>query len=125
MPFFICPNCKQRSLDLDGYDGFTMQAVQCRSCAFGFLFELPIVILGLVRLGILSAAKLRRNRRIGIVVCFAIAVALPSIDPVSTTIEAVPLLILFEGSIWLASFFEKRWADQIAARREAFASSKQ
>ena len=40
MPYFICPNCKQRSVDLDGYDGFTMQAVQCRSCAFGFLFEL-------------------------------------------------------------------------------------
>ena len=40
MPFFICPNCKERSVDLDGYDGFTTQAVQCRSCGFGFLFEL-------------------------------------------------------------------------------------
>ena len=40
VPFFICPNCKERSVDLDGYDGFSMQAVQCRSCAFGFLFEL-------------------------------------------------------------------------------------
>jgi len=40
VPYFICPNCKQRSVDLDGYDGFTMQAVQCRTCAFGFLFEL-------------------------------------------------------------------------------------
>jgi PAS domain-containing protein len=40
MPFFICPNCKTRSLDTVGYDGFTTQAVQCRSCAFGFLFEL-------------------------------------------------------------------------------------
>ena len=40
MPYFICPNCKERTLDLDGYDGFSTQAVQCRSCAFGFLFEL-------------------------------------------------------------------------------------
>ena len=40
MPFFICPNCKERSVDLDGYDGFSTQAVQCRSCAFGFLYEL-------------------------------------------------------------------------------------
>ena len=40
MPFFICPNCKQRSVDGDGYDGFSMQAVQCRSCGFGFLYEL-------------------------------------------------------------------------------------
>ena len=40
MPFFICPNCKQRSVDLDGYEGFSSQAVQCRSCGFGFLYEL-------------------------------------------------------------------------------------
>ena len=40
MPFFICPNCKERSVDLDGYDGFSTQAIQCRSCAFGFLYEL-------------------------------------------------------------------------------------
>jgi PAS domain-containing protein len=40
VPFFICPNCKQRSVDLDGYEGFSTQAVQCRHCAFGFLFQL-------------------------------------------------------------------------------------
>ena len=40
MPVFICPNCKERSVDLDGREGFSTQAVQCRSCGFGFLFEL-------------------------------------------------------------------------------------
>ena len=40
MPVFICPNCKRRSVDLDGYEGFSTQAVQCRECGFGFLFEL-------------------------------------------------------------------------------------
>ena len=40
MPYFICPNCKRRSVDLDGYEGFSSQAVQCRECGFGFLFEL-------------------------------------------------------------------------------------
>ena len=40
MPVFICPNCKQRSIDTDGYDGFSDRAVQCRTCGFGFLFEL-------------------------------------------------------------------------------------
>lgn len=40
MPFFICPNCKERSIDLDGREGFSSQAAQCRSCGFGFLFEL-------------------------------------------------------------------------------------
>ena len=40
MPVFICPNCKRRSVDLDGYEGFSTQAVQCRECGFGFLFQL-------------------------------------------------------------------------------------
>ena len=40
MPIFICPNCKQRSVDLDGREGFSDQAVACASCGFGFLFEL-------------------------------------------------------------------------------------
>jgi PAS domain-containing protein len=40
VPYFICPNCKRRSVDLDGYEGFSSQAVQCRECGFGFLFEL-------------------------------------------------------------------------------------
>jgi PAS domain-containing protein len=40
VPFFICPNCRRRSIDLDGYEGFSAQAAQCRICGFGFLFQL-------------------------------------------------------------------------------------
>ena len=40
MPFFICPNCKERSIDHDGREGLTRQAVACARCGFGFLFEL-------------------------------------------------------------------------------------
>ena len=40
MPYFICPNCKKRSIDHDRRDGLTHQAVGCESCGFGFLFEL-------------------------------------------------------------------------------------
>lgn len=40
MPVFICPNCKVRSVDTDGYEGFSTQSVQCRACSFGFLFQL-------------------------------------------------------------------------------------
>ena len=40
MPYFICPNCKERSLDHDGRSGLTQQAVSCARCGFGFLFEL-------------------------------------------------------------------------------------
>jgi sec-independent protein translocase protein TatC len=77
--------------------------------AVALVFELPIFVLTLVRIGVLSSQKLRRNRRIGYVIVVAVAVLLPSVDPVSLVFEAVPLLILFEGSIWLSAFFEKRW----------------
>lgn len=40
MPVFICPNCRTRSVDLDGTEGFSRQVPQCRSCGFGFLFQL-------------------------------------------------------------------------------------
>ncbi len=77
--------------------------------AVGMVFELPVFILGLVRFHALSAAKLRRNRRIGYVAMAVLAVTLPGVDPVTTAFEMVPLMILFEGSIWLAVIFERRW----------------
>jgi hypothetical protein len=40
VPFYICPNCKDRSIDVDGVEGMSGQAVACRRCGFGFLFEL-------------------------------------------------------------------------------------
>ena len=40
MPYFICPNCKNRSIDDDGRQGLLGQAVSCERCGFGFLFEL-------------------------------------------------------------------------------------
>jgi sec-independent protein translocase protein TatC len=91
--------------------------------AMGVLFELPIFILGLVRLGILTSARLRRNRRIGFGICLISVVFLPGVDFVSMALQAAPILLLFEASIWAAVFFERRWAPQIQARREAFAST--
>ena len=88
--------------------------------AVGVVFELPIFVLALVRIGILTTAKLRRNRRIGYVVVAAVAVALPGVDPVTTLMEMAPLMILFECSIWLSVLFEKRWRARADAREAAF-----
>jgi sec-independent protein translocase protein TatC len=77
--------------------------------ACGAVFELPIVVLGLVRVRALSSAKLRRNRRIGYMIVAVIGVALPGVDPITTVIETLPLAILFEASIWMSVAFEKRW----------------
>jgi PAS domain S-box-containing protein len=40
VPYFICPNCKQRSVDIDRKEGLYDEAVACHHCGFGFLFEL-------------------------------------------------------------------------------------
>jgi sec-independent protein translocase protein TatC len=77
--------------------------------ACAVVFELPIFVLALVRLGVLTTAKLRRNRRLGYVIVAAVAVALPGVDPVTTTLEAIPLIVLYELTIWLSVVLEKRW----------------
>jgi Sec-independent protein secretion pathway component TatC len=58
---------------------------------------------------VLSAARLRKNWRIGVVVMAALAVALPGVDPVTTTFEMIPLIALYLLSIVLAGIFEQRW----------------
>jgi len=77
--------------------------------AVAIVFQVPLFILGLVRIGLLTAAKLRRNWRIGIVAMTALAVALPGIDPITCLFEMVPLISLYLLSLALAGFFERRW----------------
>lgn len=77
--------------------------------AVGLVFEMPIFVLALVRIGVLTSAKLRSNRRIGYVTMAALAVALPGVDPITTGFEMLPLMALFELSIWLSVAFERRW----------------
>jgi sec-independent protein translocase protein TatC len=72
-------------------------------------FEVPVFVLALVRLRILSARQLRRTWRVGVFVMTAIGVALPGVDPVSTTLSVVPLVGLYVLAIGLASFLEPRW----------------
>ena len=86
--------------------------------AFGIAFQMPIFILGLVRIGALTANRLRRNRRIGYVLMLAFAIILPTVDPVSLVLEVVPLLVLFELSIWLSVFMERRWERGAEAEAE-------
>jgi sec-independent protein translocase protein TatC len=76
----------------------------------GVIFELPVFVLALVRLNVLSTSTLRSNRRIGYFLVFVVAVLLPGVDPFTTTLEGLPLVVLYEGTIWLAVLMERRWA---------------
>ncbi len=70
--------------------------------ALGLVFQVPVGILALTRLGVVKVSTLRKNRRYAIVVCAVVAMVLPGTDPVSMLIQLVPLLLLYEGSILLA-----------------------
>jgi len=77
--------------------------------AGGLAFLMPIFLLALVRLRVLTSARLRSNRRIAFVVLLVFAILLPTVDPVSLAFEVVPLMLLFELSIWLSVLMERRW----------------
>jgi sec-independent protein translocase protein TatC len=87
--------------------------------AMAVVFELPVFVVGLTRLGILSTRQLRRNRRIGYFVVACIGVALPGIDPVTTVFETLPLALLYELSIWLSVLLERRATRSTTAFGEA------
>jgi sec-independent protein translocase protein TatC len=77
--------------------------------AGGLAFLMPIFVLALVRLRVLTSDRLRKNRRIAYVLLLVFAILLPTVDPISLAFETIPLLILFEMSIWLSVFMERRW----------------
>jgi sec-independent protein translocase protein TatC len=74
-------------------------------------FEVPVFVLALVRLRILSAAQLRHTWRLGIFVMTVIGVILPGVDPVSTLLSVIPLVVLYVLAIGLATFLEPRWRE--------------
>jgi sec-independent protein translocase protein TatC len=75
-------------------------------------FEVPVFVLALVRLRILTAAKLRSTWRFGVFVMTVIGVLLPGVDPVSTILSVIPLVGLYVLSIGLATFLEPRWRSE-------------
>jgi sec-independent protein translocase protein TatC len=87
----------------------------------GVVFQLPVGVLGLVRMGVTTPEKLRKNRRYAFLGCAVVAAALPGVDPVSMLIEMVPLVLLYELSILLARAFGQPSAEADAPDRLASA----
>jgi sec-independent protein translocase protein TatC len=77
--------------------------------AMGLVFQVPVAILAAVRAGIVTPAQLRKGRRYAIVACAAIAAFLPG-DAITLLLETIPLYLLYEMSILLASVMSRRWA---------------
>jgi sec-independent protein translocase protein TatC len=86
--------------------------------AMGLLFQVPIGILAVTRVGIVTPRQLRKNRRYAILVIAIVAMLLPGQDPVTMCLLMAPLIVLFEGSILLAALVDRR-AARARAREEA------
>jgi sec-independent protein translocase protein TatC len=91
-------NIQVRARDYYSFFTTTMLAV-------GLVFQVPVGILALTRLGIVTPRQLGANRRYAYLACAVIAAALPGVDPVTMLIETVPLVVLYELSIVLARVF--------------------
>ena len=117
LKFLIHFNQHQFNIQLRARDYYSFFSLTLLAC--GICFQVPVGVLALVRLGITSPAKLRRNRRYAILVCAVVAAALPGVDPVSMILEMVPLVALYELSILLAAAFGRpsttEAADQLAS----------
>jgi len=83
--------------------------------SMGLLFQIPMVIIALTRLGITTPRQLRRSRRYSYLGIAVLAALLPTVDPVTMVLEMVPLLILYELSIVLASLLGRPKSDPAPA----------
>ena len=69
----------------------------------GLIFEMPVVIFFLAKIGLVKPSFLSRNRRYALVLAFVLgAIITPTFDPINQSIVAAPIIVLYEASIWLA-----------------------
>jgi sec-independent protein translocase protein TatC len=100
-------NVQVRARDYYGFFSMTM-------LAGGLVFQLPLAILAVTRLGIVRVEQLAANRRYAYLGIAVLAAALPGVDPISMLIEMVPLLVLYELSILLARALNRPTAKGVA-----------
>ena len=91
------------TIRVEGYISIVLKTI----IAFGLVFQLPLIITVLGFFGVLTSQGLREKRRVAIVICFVLAMFLTPPDPMSQVIIAIPMVFLYELSIWVVWLKEK------------------
>lgn len=82
--------------------------VRASILASGLLFELPVIIYFLTKIGLATPAGLRKNRKIALVIVLIVAAVITPPDIASQIIVAIPVLLLYEVSIWISAYVLKK-----------------
>ncbi len=93
----------KNEFDVNTY--FTSVAMWVIAC--GIIFEIPFVTYALSKLGLLTPDLMRRYRRLAILICFVVGAILTPPDPISQTLVALPLVLLYEISIWISAVIHR------------------
>jgi len=101
--FLLNFNDSQFNVQVRARDYYSFFSTTMLAC--GLIFQLPLAILAVTRLGIVKVEQLSANRRYAYLVAAIVAAALPGVDPVSMLLETAPLVALYELSILLARAF--------------------
>lgn len=108
---------KVEFITINSYVSFMLKML----LGFGLSFEFPVLILALAKVGVVSCAFLRDKRRHVVVILLIVsAIVTPTVDPVTQTMLAAPLYVLYEACIWMVWFMER---DQAAKGRMPEAGS--
>jgi sec-independent protein translocase protein TatC len=98
--FLLNFNKSQFNIQIRAKDSYSFFTITLG--AMGLIFQLPVGILAVSRLGIVTPKQLAQNRRYAYLAIAVVAMALPGTDPVSMLLEMAPLIVLFEASLVLA-----------------------
>jgi sec-independent protein translocase protein TatC len=119
MASYNAPLGAEMSTDIDKYLSFAMNTF----LAFGITFEVPVVVVVLVRMGIVPLAKLKEIRPYVIVGAFVISAVVTPPDVLSQLLLAVPMTLLYELGLFIARFYIPKPADDEANKEDQTSSA--